>query len=87
MCEFCINPSHEGNMENYTRDEFMQVINDVVHTQTVHLQIVTIFIVNYKEMVRKELCKPYLELLMGRIYAKHATSYSWGGIMQKCVLH
>ena len=30
----------------------------------------------------KELCKPYLELLMGRIYAKHATSHSWGGIMQ-----
>ena len=30
----------------------------------------------------KELCKPYLELLMGRNYAKHATSYSWGGIMQ-----
>ena len=31
----------------------------------------------------KELCKPYLEWLMGRIYAKHATSHwSWGGIMQ-----
>ena len=30
----------------------------------------------------KELCKPYLELLMGRIYAKHATSYSWREIMQ-----
>ena len=26
-------------------------------------------------------CKPYLELLMGRIYVKkNATSYSWGGI-------
>ena len=31
----------------------------------------------------KELCKPYLELLMGRTYAKHTTSYLWGGIMQK----
>ena len=30
----------------------------------------------------KELCKPYLELFMERIYAKHATSYSWRGIMQ-----
>ena len=30
----------------------------------------------------KESCKPYLELLMGRIYAKHATSNSWEGIMQ-----
>ena len=29
----------------------------------------------------KELCKPYLELLMGRIYVKHATSYSWRGII------
>ena len=24
----------------------------------------------------------YLELLMGRIYTKHAMSYSWRGIMQ-----
>ena len=30
----------------------------------------------------KELCKPYLQLLMGRIYAEYATSHSWGGIMQ-----
>ena len=32
----------------------------------------------------KELRKPYLELLMGKIYAKHATSYSWGGIRKMC---
>jgi len=25
----------------------------------------------------KELCKPYQQLLMGRIYAKHTTNYSW----------
>ena len=31
----------------------------------------------------KELCKPYPELLMGMIYAKHATMQSlMGGIMQ-----
>ena len=30
----------------------------------------------------KELCKPRLELLMGMIYEKYATSHSWGGIMQ-----
>ena len=30
----------------------------------------------------EDLCKHSHESLMGRIYAKHATSYSWGGFMQ-----
>ena len=34
---------------------------------------------------RKELCKPYLELLMGN-YAKHATSHSWGGISMQVLI-
>ena len=30
----------------------------------------------------EDLCKHSHESLMGRIYTKHATSYSWGGFMQ-----
>ena len=40
---------------------------------------------NFLELLK--LCKHCLDLLMGRIYTKHATSYSWGRNYTKRVLH
>ena len=40
---------------------------------------------NFLELLK--LCKHCLDLLMGRIYTKHATSYSWRRIYAKRVLH
>ena len=47
MCEFCINHKSFPHGELYKGRIYAKVINDVEHTQTVHLQIVMKFIVNY----------------------------------------
>ena len=70
----------------------LELVSELVSTFRMH---VNSQIINSKSIGRgdkyqthgKEECKSYLELLMGRIYAKHATSYSWGGTYATCVLH